>query len=228
MSHNSRKIHKICKWSFRRTGKLFVFFVCWSLCGLLAFMGQCSAIFFTSESKIVEEVKINLGGALKDALSRRKMHFFFCKRYIFPIFPLTFFWKLNGIYSWSLFLKLKNRKNSIFGKIFILLYLQITCYRDMQLTCVSIYQYGSSYIIKTLTGWNSYEERKHQGILSFYPERIIDKKDYWHELFSKTSKKLNSWLPRQVKARQRCHRLLWITGCDTQYNSPGRAKIREI
>ena len=22
------KIHKICKWSFRRTGKLFVFFVC--------------------------------------------------------------------------------------------------------------------------------------------------------------------------------------------------------
>ena len=152
------------------------------------------------------------------------MHFFFCKRYIFPIFPLTFFWKLNGIYSWSLFLKLKNRKNSIFGKIFILLYLQITCYRDMQLTCVSIYQYGSSYIIKTLTGWNFYEERKHQGILSFYPERIIDKKDYWHKLFSKTSKKLNSWLPRHVKARQRCHRLLWITGCDTQYNSPEERK----
>ena len=35
-------------------------------------------------------------------------------------------------------LRLKDRKNSIFGKIFILLYLKITYYRDMQLTCVSI------------------------------------------------------------------------------------------
>ena len=33
---------------------------------------------------------------------------------------------------------------------------------------------------QTLTGWKFYcEERKHQGILiSFYPKRIIDKKDY--------------------------------------------------
>ena len=62
---------------------------------------------------------------------------------------MTFFSKLHGIsHTWTLFLRLKDRKNSIFGKIFILLYLQITCYRDMQLTCVSIYQYRSSYIIK--------------------------------------------------------------------------------
>ena len=94
----------------------------------------------------------------------------------------------------------------------------------MQLTCVSIYQYRSSYIIKTLTGWKFYEERKHQGILSFYHKRIIDKKDYWHELFPKTFKMLNSWLPRQVQTRRRCHRLLWITGCDTQYKSPEERK----
>ena len=94
----------------------------------------------------------------------------------------------------------------------------------MQLTCVSIYQYRPSYIIKTLTGWKFYEERKHQGILSFYHKRIIDKKDYWHELFPKTFKLLNSWLPRQVQTRRRCHRLLWITGCDTQYKSPEERK----
>ena len=32
--------------------------------------------------------------------------------------------------------KTEGSKKSIFGKIFILRYLQITCYRDMQLTCV--------------------------------------------------------------------------------------------
>ena len=32
---------------------------------------------------------------------------------------------------------------------------------------------------QTLTGWKFfYEERKHQGILSFYPKRIIDKINY--------------------------------------------------
>ena len=35
-------------------------------------------------------------------------------------------------------------------------------------------------------------------------------------IVSKTSKKLSSWLPRQVQARLWCHRQLWITGCDTQ------------
>ena len=54
-----------------------------------------------------------------------------------------------------------------------------------------------------------------EGILSFYPKRIIDKKGL-HELFPKTSKKLNSWLPRQVQARRRCHGLLWKSGFDTQ------------
>ena len=78
-----------------------------------------------------------------------------------PIFPLTFFWKHNGIYTWSLFLRLKDRKNSIFGKIFILLYFQITCYRDATHVCFHI---SISVIIhhQTLTGWKFYEERKHQ------------------------------------------------------------------
>ena len=55
-----------------------------------------------------------------------------------------------------------------------------------------------------------------EGILSFYPKRIIDKKDYTNCF----SKKLNGWLPRQVQARRRCRRLLWKTGYDTQYKSP--------
>ena len=42
------------------------------------------------------------------------------------------------LHPFSRGLRLKDRKNSIFGKIFILLYLKITYYRDMQLTCVSI------------------------------------------------------------------------------------------
>ena len=121
MSHNSRKIHKICKWSFRRTGKLFVFFVCWSLCGLLAFMGQCSAIFFTSESKIVEEVKINLGGALKDALSRRKMHFFFANAlrcWHFPNFPPDIFLKTQRHLFVVIIFKTEESKEFNFWKDF--------------------------------------------------------------------------------------------------------------
>ena len=45
---------------------------------------------------------------------------------------------------------------------------------------------------QTPTGWKFYcAERKHQGILSSYLKRIIDKKEL-HDLFPKTSKKLNS------------------------------------
>ena len=102
------------------------------------------------------------------------MHFFFANALIFP---LTFFLKTQRRLFVVILFKTEGSKEFNFGKIFILLYLQITCYRDMQLTCVSIYQYRSSYIIKTLTGWKFYEERKHQGILSFYPKRIIDKKN---------------------------------------------------
>ena len=62
-------------------------------------------------------------------------------------------------------LRLKDRKNSIFGKIFILLYLQITYYRDMQLTCVSIYQYRSSYIIKH---WPAGNFMKNESVRAYY------------------------------------------------------------
>ena len=102
------------------------------------------------------------------------MHFFFANALIFP---LTFFLKTQRRLFVVILFKTEGSKEFNFGKIFILLYLQITCYRDMQLTCVSIYQYRSSYIIKTLTGWKFYAERKHQGIQSFYPKRIIDKKN---------------------------------------------------
>ena len=62
-------------------------------------------------------------------------------------------------------LRLKDRKNSIFGHIFILLYLKITYYRDMQLTCVSIYQYRSSYIIKH---WPAGNFMKNESVRAYY------------------------------------------------------------
>ena len=66
--------------------------------GLAAFWGSAA-----SESKIVEEVKIEPWRGFKGY--RRKMHF--CEN-TFKV----------------LFSRLKDRKKSIFGKIFILLYLQ--------------------------------------------------------------------------------------------------------
>ena len=81
MCHNSRKIHNICKWSFRRTGKLFVFFAWLSLCGLEAFIGQCSAIFFTGESKIVEVVKTKPGRSFKRYFKQTENARLFCKRF---------------------------------------------------------------------------------------------------------------------------------------------------
>ena len=149
-NHNSRKIHKICKWSFRSTGKLFVFF-----CLLIpmrprdihgAVQRGCKRYFKQTEKCT------SLFQTLQDAD-------------IFPISP-PFFWKLNGIYTLSLFLRLKDRKNSIFGQIFILLYLQNTCYRDMQLTYVSIYQYRSSYIIKHWPAGNF--TMKNESIRAYY------------------------------------------------------------
>ena len=58
------------------------------------FMPYCRMIyfFFTSESKIVEEVEKKPGRSSKDTLSRRKMQLLFCKRAdIFPIFLWHFF-----------------------------------------------------------------------------------------------------------------------------------------
>ena len=170
-------------------------------------MGQCSANI-SREDRRRSFKKQNLGGALKDTLSRRKMHFFFanalrCRR--FPNFLPDIFLKTQRHLFVVIIFKTEGSKEFSFWKIFILLYLQITCYRDMQLTCISIYQYRSSYIIKTWIGW------KNESIRAYYrstPRESSIKKDYWHELFPKTSKKLNSWLPRQVQTRRRCHRLL--------------------
>ena len=131
MSHNSRKIHKICKWSFRRTGKLFVFFVCWSLCGLVAFMGQCSAIFFTSESKNVEEVKIKPGRGFKRCFKQTENALLFLQALHFPNFPPDIFLKTQRHLFVVINFKTDGSKEFSFWKIFILLYLQITFYRDI-------------------------------------------------------------------------------------------------
>ena len=131
MSHNSRKIHKICKWSFRRTGKLFIFFVCWSLCGLVAFMGQCSAIFFTRESKIVEEVKIKPGRGFKRCFKQTENALLFCKRFKMLTFSQFSPWHFFENSTASIRSKTEGSKEFSFWKIFILLYLQITFYRDI-------------------------------------------------------------------------------------------------
>ena len=81
-------------------------------------------------------------------------------------------------------------------------------------TRVSIYQYRSSYIIKQ---WPAGNFMKNESITAYYcstPKEPSIKRIT--RIVSKTSKKLSSWLPRQVQARLRCHRQLWITGCDTQ------------
>ena len=68
----------------------------------------------------------------------------------------------------------------------------------------SIYKYRSSYIIKHWpTGNFTMENESIRVFRSFYPERIIDKKDYTNCF----PKPLNSWLPCQVQARRRCRRL---------------------
>ena len=79
------------------------------------------------------------------------MHFFFanalrCRH--FPNFPPDIFLKTQRHLFAVIIFKTEGSKEYSFWKIFILLYLQITCYRDVQLPCVSIYQYRSSYIIK--------------------------------------------------------------------------------
>ena len=118
MSHNSRKIHKICKWSFRRTGKLFVFFVCWSLRGLLAFMGQCSAIFFTSESKIVEEVKIKPGRGFKRCFKQTENALLFLQALHFPNFPPDIFLKTQRHLFVVIIFKTEESKEFNFWKDF--------------------------------------------------------------------------------------------------------------
>ena len=67
---------------------------------------------------------------------------------------------------------------------------------------------------QTLTGWKFYEERKLTAYYCSTPKQPSIKRIT--RIVSKTSKKLSSWLPRQVQARLRCHRQLWIKGCDTQ------------
>ena len=126
--------------------------------------------------------------------------------------PWHFFENSTASYIDSI-LRLKDRKNSMFRNVFILLYLHIICYRDMEHTCFHI---SISVIIyhQTVTGWKFYEEWKHHGIPCSTPKEPSIKRIT--RIVSKTSKKLSSWLPRQVQARLRCHRQLWITGCDTQ------------
>ena len=166
---------------------------------------------------MVEVVKIEPGQGFKRYLQQMENALLFCKRFKMPTFsqfsPWHFFENSTASYVDSI-LRLKDRKNSIFQNVFILLYLHITCYRDMEHTCVSTYKNRSSYIIKH---WPAGNFMKNESILAYYcstPKEPSIKRIT--RIVSKTSKKLSSWLPRQVQARLRCHRQLWITGCDTQ------------
>ena len=156
------------------------------------------------------------------------MHFFFANalrcRHSPNLPPDIFFWKINGIYSYSLFLKLTDRKNSIL-KRFLFCFI---CKLLVTETCNSrVFPYINIGHHTSSKHWPAGNFMKNESIRAYYRSTLRGssiKKDYWHELFPKTFKKLNSWLPRQVQTRRRCHRLLWITGCDTQYKSPEERK----
>ena len=59
----------------------------------------------------------------------------------FPNFTPNIFLKTQRHLFVVIIFKTEGSKEFNFWKDFILLYLQITCYRDMQLMCVSLYQY---------------------------------------------------------------------------------------
>ena len=122
-------------------------------------------------------------GALKDTLSRRKNALLFCKRFKMPTFsqspPAPFFLKTQRHLYVVIIFKTEGSKEFNFWKDFYFaLSAKYLLLRHATHVCFHI---PISVIIhhQTLTGWNFfYEERKHQGILSFYPKRIIDKINY--------------------------------------------------
>ena len=166
MSHNSRKIHKICKWSFRRTGKLFVFFVCWSLCGLVAFMGQCSAIFFTSESKNVEEVKIKPGRGFKRCFKQTENALLFLQALHFPNFPPDIFLKTQRHLFVVIIFKTEESKEFNFWKDFSFCFI---CKLLVTETCNSrVFPYINMGHHRSSKHWPAGTFMKNESIRAYY------------------------------------------------------------
>ena len=96
------------------------------------------------------------------------MHFFFanasrCRH--FPNFPPDIFLKTQRHLYVVINFKTEGSKEFNFWKDFY-----------FALSTKYLLQRHATYVcFQTLTGWNFYfEERKHQGVLSFYPKRITD------------------------------------------------------
>ena len=137
-------------------------------------MGQCSAI--------LEEVKKkNVGGASK--FKQTENVFFFCKYFkmltFYQFSSDTFFKTPRHLTYVDIIFRTEGSKKFNFWKDFCFA-LSANYLLQGHATHVC-FHISVSVIIhhQTLTGWKFYcEERKHQGILSFYPKRIIYKKDY--------------------------------------------------
>ena len=123
-------------------------------------------------------------GALKATLSRRKNALLFCKRFKMPTFsqfppPPPFFLKTQRhLYVVVIFKTVGSKEFNFWKDFHFALSAKYLLLRHATHVCFHI---PISVIIhhQTLTGWKFYyEERKHQGILSFYPKRIIDKINY--------------------------------------------------
>ena len=81
-------------------------------------MGQCSAIFFTSELKIVEEVKIKPGRGFKRCFKQTENALLFLQALHFPNFPPDIFLKTQRHLFVVIIFKTEESKEFNFWKDF--------------------------------------------------------------------------------------------------------------
>ena len=135
---------------------------------------------FTSESKIIEVVKIEPGRGFKRYLQQMENALLFCKRFKTPTFsqfsPWYFFENSTASYVDSI-LRLKDRKNSMFRNVlfcFICILLVTETWNTRVFPYINIGHHTSSNTDRLEILWRT----KAHGILLFYPKTTIDKKDY--------------------------------------------------
>ena len=120
-------------------------------------------------------------GAVKDTLSRRKNALLYFKRFKMPTFsqfPPFFSKTQRHLYVVIIFKTEGSKEFNFWTDFYFALSAKYLLQRHATHVCFHI---SISVIIhhQTLTGWKFYhEERKHQGILLFYPKTIIDKINY--------------------------------------------------
>ena len=145
--------------------------------------GRRDFFFLSSESKISEEVKIKPGRSFKRCFKQTENTLLSCTRSKMPTFfqfsPDTFFKTQRHLTYVDIIFKTAGSKKINFWKDF---YFALSAnYLLQRHTTHLCFHISISVIIhhQKLTDWKFYyEERKHQGIRSFYPKRIVHKKDY--------------------------------------------------